>query len=211
MGYKLTYSQLVDEVQSIVDSTNDEFVSNLPKIIARAHDQVQRDLDLEIWRTFATPNITNSIIVREPNWLKVLSINIPSLGAFLGRRSLDYVRACGSTTGVPRYWADRSESEIMVAPAPDVPYVSEIEVMTRLESPSESLEETWILRNCADLMLLQTLIGSEVYLVGAERVAEFASLYKIVVASAIDELRGSGRREYEPVREASKPTLEKTT
>ncbi len=210
MGYTLTYSQLVAEVQTIVESDNDEFVQNLPKIIARAHDQVQRDLDLEMWRDIAPKTIaTNGIVAREDTWLKVLSIY--AAGDFLSRRSLDYIRACGLAQGVPKYWSDLSETQIKVTPMPTEATNCDVEVLKRLPSLSESNPSSWISKNAADLLLLQTLIGSEVFLVGGERVAEFAALYKILVSSAIDELRGSGRREYEPVREAAKPNLEKTT
>lgn len=211
MGYTTTYSDLVDEVQTIVDSTNEEYVAQLPKIIARAHDQVQRDLDLEMWHAIVPKNITSKILARDMAWLKVLSIYLPVTGEFVEKRSLDYVRACGNAAGNPRYWADKSESEILVVPAPTMATSCEVDVLQRLPTISEDNQESWITKNAADLLLLQTLIGSEVFLVGGERVSEFAALYKIVSASAIDELRGTGRKEYEPTREASKPSLEKTT
>lgn len=211
MGYTTTYASLIEEVQTIVDSTNEEFVDQLPKIIARAHDQVQRDLDLEMWHSIVDGNITARILTRDLAWLKVLSIYLPVTGQFVEKRSLDYVRACGSTVGNPRYWADKSETEILVVPAPATAVPCEVDALQRLPAISDSNQESWITKNAADLLLLQTLIGSEVFLVGGERVSEFAALYKIISASAIDELRGTGRKEYKPTREASKPALEKTT
>jgi len=214
MGYTTTYDDLVEEVQVIVESTNDEYVEQLPRIIARAHDQVQRDLDLAMWHAIVPiANATSRILTRDLSWLKVLSIYIPSTGKFVEKRSLDYVRACGGVTGVPKYWADQSETEILIVPAPTVaaPVSFEVDTLKRLASIDEDNQESWITKNAADLLLLQTLIGSEVFLVGGERVTEFAALYKLIVTSAVDELRGTGRNEYEPTREASKPSLEKTT
>lgn len=209
MGYSLTYPTLVTEVCRIVEDDGPEFLAQLPSIIAMAQDAVQRDLDLSIWRTFTTGNLTagSALANREDDWLKVLSIYLPAQGRHLDRKSLDYVRSFSATQGVPRCWAEQAEDQIRIAPTPAAAYAVEIEVHKKLPSLAVGNPVNWISRNCADLLLLATLIGSESFLVGQERMAEFNTLYQSTLSSALLELRGVKREEASPTRTASPPKL----
>lgn len=210
MAYTLTYSELVTQVKSIVENDVSDFVAQLPKIIAIAQDTIQRDLDLSIWRTVVADHVTAGSAIypsRADTWLKVLSIWIPSEGVHLERRSKDYVRMFSANRAVPRYWAEISETELQVAPIPLQNYSIEVDVHKRLPALSDSNQSNWISKNCADLLLLATLIGSESYLVAPERVAEFSQLYAATLAGAIRELRGVEREEGAPVRAAVPPKI----
>jgi hypothetical protein len=210
MGYSTTFTNLRNEVISIVDSDNPEFIANLDKIIARAQDNVQRDLDLEMWRTFVAVSLTsgNRLFTRPSTWLKVFSFHFVDTGLPLEKRTLDYLRAYGTTPGTPKFWAERDETNFQVAPIPSANVNIEAEVLTRLASLSNSNPENWISRNAADLLLLQTLIGSETYLLGEERVAGFAQMYQILLSSAHAELRGTQKNEDTPIRSVPRPNVE---
>ena len=209
MGYTLTYNQLIAEVQTIVESTNEELVAELPKIIARAHDQVQRDLALSMWNETVETAMTanNPVLVRNALWLKVLSIFIPSQNRFVEQRSSDYVRSYAAAVGVPKFWYQKSEGVIFLGPTPALNYATQVEALVRIPHLAPDRQVTWISTNAADLLLLQTLIGSESYLVGPERVAEFTAMYRYNLGAALEELRGMKRTEYEPIREAPKPAV----
>jgi len=209
MAYTTNYALLVEELQDIVDDTNAEFVANLPKIINRALDVVQRDLGLAIWRRFTSLNISSGVVsYNRPNGaLQIFSIFVPSEGRMIEQRHLDWVRTYGTATGVPRYWAEVDEGAIRIAPVPDRAYVADIEVLKKLPALDLSSQTNWITDNAADLLLLASLIGCEVYLVGPGRVQEFTALYQMILQSAVNELRGSERTRYTPVRAAARPTL----
>jgi hypothetical protein len=210
MGYQTTFSSLRAEVINIVDSDNPEFLQYLDRIIARAHDNVQRDLDLTMWRTFPTITVNAGVATfpRDPSWLRLVGGYIIASGKPVEKRSLDYLRAYGDGQGVPRCFAERNEATYQLAPIPSVNTTLELEVLTRLPTLNNEAPTSWITQNAADLLLLQTLIGSELYLLGTERVVTFKELYQIQLASAVSELKGSARPEYTPVRAAPKPKLE---
>lgn len=209
MAYSVTYETLVAEILGFVDEGDgDEFMDALDGIIRRAQDQVQRDLDLSIWRTFVNHHFSanSNVLARDPEWLRVLSLYLPDEGAFVERRSYDYVRAYGGT-GVPRCYAEKSETELYVAPKPINNVNVEIETHKRLPALSDENPENWITRNCADLLLLQCLIGAENWLIAPERVKEFAGLYQLALQGARHELRGIAREDYTPVRRPARPAV----
>lgn len=209
MAYSLTYDELVAEILNFVDEDEgEEFGAALPGIIQRAQDQVQRDLDLSIWRTFINHHFTadSNMLERQPDWLRVLSIHLPDHDTFVERRSYDYVRAYGGT-GIPRVYAEKSETELHVAPKPINNINFEMEIHKRLPALSADNQQNWISINCADLLLLQCLIGAESFLISPEQVKNYAALYNLNLQAARHELRGITREDYTPVRKPARPAV----
>jgi hypothetical protein len=208
MAYTLTYPKLRTEIMRIVENDAPEFVEQLPSIIAIAQDAVQRDLDLSIWRTIERDHLRagSSEYPRKPDWLKVTSLWLPAERTLLERRSLDYIRLFGKP-GVPKFWAETDERAIKLAPTPQHNHAVEVEAHKRLPALTDTAPTNWITENCADLLLFACLIGSESFLVGPERMAEFASLYKGALDSARRELRGVDREESTPVRSVAPPRI----
>jgi hypothetical protein len=209
MAYTTTYAQLVADLQDIVESTNPQFVAQIPKIIAQAQDSVQRYLGLDIWRSYVNQSTTSlsRTMSRTASWLEVRSIYLTASGAFLQKRSPDWIRMFGPSEGVPRYWAERDETTFTLAPKPDSTYAVEIEITTRLPALSSSNTTNWITSNAADMLLLACLIGCETYLASPERTAQFKAMYEEIASAALRELRQQERMGYEPTRAASEPSV----
>jgi hypothetical protein len=209
-AYAPTYSSLVAEIQDICENTNSEFVANIPKFIQRSQDQLQRDLALDFWRTYqtATP-ITTAAYVRDPTWLIVRSIYLPTQNKWIVKRHLDYVRMYGGSTGQPRVWAEDQETTLLFAPTPDISYSARIEAFVRLAPLVMTSNETnWITNNAGDLLLLQALINASIYLVAPERVQEFSGMYGAILQIAQTELRDSERHRDQPIRSAPRPSVQ---
>lgn len=209
MAYTTTYATLVADLQDIVESTNHEFVAQIPKIIARAQDVVQRDLGLEIWRGFISTTTTSLSrdLTRNQAWLEVRSIFLPALGRPLEKRHIDWVRMYGPSQGVPKYWTEATETQIWLSPIPDDTYAIQIEILDRLPNLNQSNQTNWLTNNAADLLLLACLIGSELYLVSPDRLKEYMGMYAMLLAAAQSELRTQERAGYEPVRAAPMPSV----
>lgn len=208
MAYTTSYDTLVADLQDIVDSNNAEFVAQIPSIIARAQDNVQRDLGLEMWRSLVPASTVSlqATMTRNQGWLEVRSMFIPSLGRYLEKRKLDYVRMYGTTQSSPKYWAEESETQFRLAPIPDGIYTLDIEVLLRLPNLGPSNQTNWLTTHVGDILLLACLIGSELYLMSSERVAEFKAFYDSLLSAAVRELRDQERSGYIPTRAASFPT-----
>lgn len=203
MAYATTYDALIAEAQTIVESTNEEFVAELPNIIARAQDQVQLDLNLAIWRQVATPAYTSGVstITRDPAWLKIHSVFI---GRFLEERHADYLQLYGGANGTPKYWCQEDVTAIELAPTPDTSGSATVKVTVQLPALADDNQTNWITDNTPELLLLQTLIGSEMYLQGQERVAEFSNAYQIALAKRLDQLKGTQLKPYTPIKPAAR-------
>ena len=161
-AYTTSYDDLVADLQDITESTEPEFVLQIPKIIARAQDVVQRDLGLEIWRSFSSVSTVNGVntITRQASWLQVHSISIPTIGAYPEQRKLDFLRMYGTTSGTPKYWAEVSETSIQLAPTPNAVFALSVEVLERLPALAGGNQTNWLTTHAADLLLLQALIGA---------------------------------------------------
>lgn len=210
MAYTTSYDDLVADLQDITESDEPEFVAEIPNIIARAQDVVQRDLGLEIWRTFPTVATVNGVntITRQASWLQVHSISIPSLGSYPEQRKLDFLRMYGTSSGTPKYWAEVSETSIQLAPTPNAVLSLSVEVLERLPALADGNQTNWITTHAGDLLLLQALIGAEMYQSSQARVAEFQGAYQILLASAVKELRIQERSGYSPTRAAPEPSAQ---
>ena len=208
-AYAPTYTSLLTEVQDICEDSNGEFVANIPLFIHRAQDQVQRDLGLDFWRAYSLDTLTTGSFTRNADWLIVRSLYLPASNSWVQKRHLDYVRGYGGLTGRPRVWAEDQETTLLLAPVPDVSYSVRVEYYQRLAAlVVSSNESNWITRNAGDLLLLQTLINAQSYLVSPERVQEFSGMYQAVLPAALSELRDSERHRDQPIRSAPRPAMQ---
>lgn len=208
MAFTLTYAQFAAELQNWTEDDSTEFATDaLPGIAQRAHDRVQRDLDLAVFHDVSSVAIasTDETFARNSAWLKILSIEIPAEGALLDRRSYDYVRLYGNS-GQPRFFAERGTDYIYFAPAADAAYTLSVEALKRTAF-SSSNTTTWISINAADLLLLAGLMEAELFLKSPESMGEYAAAYQATLASAQAELRGVTREEYAPTRSAARPQI----
>lgn len=206
-SYTPTYSELVLELQDLTENTNSEFISNIPRFVHRAQDQVQRDLALDIWNLHATISVNAASIARNADYLVIRSLFIPASRRWIEKRHIDYVRGYGGT-GTPKVWAEDTDLFFIFAPTPDATYSVSVEYYQRLAGLSASNETNWITRNAGDLLLLQSLINAHAYLINPERMQECAQLYAALLGTATRELRESERNRYEPVRATPKPSLQ---
>ena len=208
-AYQPTFSTFLTEVQDICENSNSEFVANIPLFMQRAQDQLQRDLAMDFWRTIITTPITTQNYTRSPDWLIIRSIYIPSLTTWVLRRHRDYVRMWVSSTGPPKYFAEDTDSSLLIGPTPDQSYTPEVEVYTRLPAlVLTSNESNWLTKNAGDLYLIQILINAHEYLVAPERKQGMMELYGQMLPGVLQELRVGERRRYEPMRAAPRPTLQ---
>jgi hypothetical protein len=210
-AYQPTYDDLVLEIQDICENTNSEFVGNLPRFVHRAQDQLQRDLGLDFWRDYYNDTLIAASYTRQPEWLIVRSIYLPSINRFLLKRDLDYVRIYGGSAGVPKVWAEDqttdSANTLLIAPAPSPSISAKIEYMKRL-NPLTSLNPTnWLTLNVGDLLLLLALANAFTYDVAPERAQACLQLYQQTLPGVLNELRDSERMRDIPIRQAARPAV----
>ncbi len=208
-AYAPTYTGLVAEIQDICENTNSEFVLNIPRFIARAQDQVQRDH----WYCIVdevdsiTTAITTTLLTRDPDWLIVRSLWLPVQAKFMEQRHPDYVRQYGGL-GRPRFWAEESEGTLLIAPTPNTSYPVQVAFYERLAALTVDNPSNWLTNNAGDLLLLLCLAHASDYLMAPERATQMMGVYQQVLPTAVSEIRDSERQRNAPVRSAPRPVMQ---
>lgn len=173
----LTYNQYVTELANlaVVETTNPEFLTNLPQCITYAENRIYRDLDL-LSTVTATSGFSCAVGSRQITWpmaqfVTVQEINVitpvgvsdPNAGTRVLLRPvtkfwLDTVYPTATTTGVPAYMAMLNQNTALIGPWPDQNYAAEIVGTVRPDSLSSSNQTTFISLYLPDLFLMASMV-----------------------------------------------------
>lgn len=208
-SYTTTYDNLVLELQTYVEDDSPEYVASQNDIINRAEDRVVRDLNLELFKTEEPITITaaNPIVTKPAGLLKLYRLRFTDTGDMTLPRSVDYCLMYDRTSQRPLYHAEEDETDIRLSPTPDQAYPTEIRFLRRPPPLGLSQQTNWLTDHVGDLLLLASLIESELYLIDSQRVQEdFLPEYERKLQVAIFELRGLSSSEYTPQRNAPQAT-----
>jgi hypothetical protein len=131
------------------------------------------------------------------------------LRRYLERRNyewcLDY-EPDETATAEPKYYAEYTETEFFVAPAPDIAYGFELRQIQSPEALSPTNQNTWLGDNAGDLLLYTCLLASDEFLISdTEDLNTWRQSYVDLLPARKLELRRQWRSDYSPVKEAARP------
>lgn len=192
MAASTTYSTLVADIYRETEDDSPEFIAELPGILARVQDRLQRDLDLDMWHVTDTDTFTSgaTTFTIDSTWLRVDEIFITSTGVPLERRDIAFLKFM-TGNGTPRYYNRDSETAIAIAPSPSANTAVTIEGIKRMAAISSASPTNWLTNNAADLYLLAALAESERFLKSYERAADYEAQYKARLMEVKRELEGT--------------------
>lgn len=200
MAYQTSYTSLIADLQTYVDDTVDEFVAQVPAMVARAQDRIQLDLSLERWNIDVEDSLPagQSTMSRRSPWLAVHSIFVVPAGKYAERRTPEWCRMLNASaaSGHLRYWAENQEGSIMLSPRPLLNDAVVINVAQRLPMLTAMAPTNWIAENFAALLLWASLKECEHFLLSPERVAEFEGNYQQELTLARQVLVGTQHMTY---------------
>lgn len=176
----LTYDSFVTQLANMAptSSANAEFLTALPGVIDYAEGRLYRELDLLAVRVTDT-SVTCSSGVRTINLsttqgtlLTVERLNITSsVGApssavfrtplyFTSPDFIDatYPSAASSNTGIPEFAARVTDTQIILGPAPDAAYGTEVIATIRPNPLSSGNSSTWLTQNLPELFFAGAMI-----------------------------------------------------
>lgn len=173
----LNYTQYVTELANlaVVETTNPEFLTNLPQCITYAENRIYRDLDL-LSTVSAVPGFSCAtgsrqitwpmaqfVTVQEVNVITPVGVSDPNAGTRVNllpvtKFWMDTCYPSPTTTGVPRYMAMLNQNTVLVAPWPDANYAAEIVGTVRPDSLSETNATTFISTYLPDLFLMASMV-----------------------------------------------------
>ena len=186
-----TYADLSQALQDYMEDDDTEFVGSIDDVINVGENRVVKDLDLAIFRVDDSVTLTLSTVeVTKPTpaagaqylaakaaWITGGALTAP---VFLEHRGDQYVNFynAGAVDGVPKYFADDSDTIFSVAPPPDDAYTLNVRYLSIPARLVDTTNETnWLTDNVPELLFRACLAESEAFLKGDERIALWKQEY----------------------------------
>ena len=209
----MTYTELLQKIRDYTEVGSTVLSDTiLNGIIEDAEFRIFRDVDLDVFKSHQSANLTASNAFLslpggaspDPTSLgtvRHMQIFAPSgtSRTFLEQRDISYMNEYWpdrTSTGTPRYWAWWDHNTIYVAPTPDVAYNVELGI-TRLPTRLSSSNSTsWLGNNAPALLLYGSLAEAFKFLKGpAEMLQLYEQSYQRALQELVIEQQGRHRRD----------------
>ena len=136
-----SYSYLKTDLVNTTENDSSEYESQIPFIIEKAELRLMKELDdfgLDNYSSFTftagDPVVSlpdGALVVRNVNYKTSASSNITPLLQRPYEYAIDYFPHASASTGTPRYYARKNNTEIYVVPTPSSALSGEIQVTKR--------------------------------------------------------------------------------
>jgi len=211
-----TYDQLIAELQVVLEEGSAEYITDLPTLVKLGESRLTTDLNFEIFDRVETGALTAAVFIqpiKPATWQGTRSLHIRDVGGaglrrFLQRRTYEFCldfEPDVTQTAEPIYWAEFTETEIWVAPAPILTHGFELRQIQSPISLAPATQTTWLGTNCGDLLLYAALVASEEFLKSDQGEIEvWKKTYSEFLGSRKLELRRQWRADYSPIKEAAR-------
>lgn len=211
-----TYDTLIAAASTWLEDNSAEFVANQQIIVSMAESRLATDLNFEIFDRVVTGALTASQFVqpiKATGWQGTRSLHIRDAGGtglrrYLQRRTYEYCldyEPDESATAEPIYYAELTETDFFVSPAPNAAYAFELRQIQTPEQLTAANQSTWLGTNAGDLMLYATLLASEEFLKSdTEFMNTWRTSYSELLPARKLELRRQWRGDYSPVKNAAR-------
>ena len=211
-----TYNELIAAIQTWAEDSSAELVAELPTIVSKGESRVYTDLNLEIFSrvrsSIALTINVNVQAIKPATWQGTRSFHITPVGGgartYLQRRTYEYCLDFEPTESVvaqPQFYAELSETEFFVVPAPDVAYPVELREITQPDALTVGNQNTWLGDQQGDILLDACMIEAETY-VQSEGfdIDKWKQSYAEKMPQRRMELRELLRADYTPIQNAAR-------
>jgi hypothetical protein len=212
-----TYNTLIAELQRVLEEASAEYVADLPVLVSLGESRLTTDLNFEIFDRVVTGALTASVFVqpiKPATWQGTRSLHLRDVGGaglrrFLERRTyewcLDY-EPDETLTAEPLYYAEFSETEFFMTPAPNATYAFELRQIQSPAALTVGNQTTWLGTNAGDILMYACLIASEEFLKSDQgEIQGWKTTYGELVQGRKLELRRQWRADYSPIKETARP------
>ena len=201
----MTYTTLTQDLKDWMENDGTEFSNETDNFISLAEQRISRDIEPYAFHESATSSFNSGDrFVSKPTDAKVIFhfiwLNSDSKRIFLEQRTDEFIYdywPTSSTTGSPKYWANYSDTALLVAPTPNSSYTIEISYARRLAALSSSNTTNWLTKNAQDLLLYACLMEACTFSKNREDLAIYTQRYQSAVESLNNQTRRRRRNDYE--------------
>lgn len=189
----MNYSALVEQIQSICQTTETTFNANIERFIQTAERKIHMEAKLPSSRKNAT-GVTVSgtrAITLPSDYINVKAIEVTTSGGPVNLlpkapEYLNEMYPLQTTLAQPKVWAYSDETTINVAPTPDQVYPITFHYFA-LPASIVTQGTTWLSNNYEHVLLYASVIEAYIFLKGAPDVMAY---YDKAYQDALNELKG---------------------
>lgn len=208
MSSSFTYTTLKAALVSFTEDQGTEFASAVDTIIPLGEDQALRDLDLELFDVTATTafSAATATLTKPAGFLALRTLHYTDADSkeqLLLSKSWEFVKdywpTVATTTASPKYFADYSETQWVIAGTPSGTNAVTVRYVKRPTGLSASNATTWLGTNVGDLLFYACLAVSEQFLKADNRAGLWKQEYASRLTGARRELKLEKRMDYMPM------------
>ena len=200
-----SYSFLKTDLINTTENDSNEYESQISNIVERAESRLMKELDdsgLDNYSTFTftagDPIVTvpsGTLVVRNVNYKTSVSSNITTLLQRPYEYAIDYFPHASASTGTPRYYSRKNNTEIYIVPTPASALTGEIQTTKRPLALSSATGTSATTSNyfsdfCYNALFDACMVESMVFMKNFSLVAVMEQKYQ----SSISGLRNQARR-----------------
>jgi len=188
MAAVMTYSSLVENIQSYLERTDQATIDKIPTFIMLAEQVMAADLKFLGNLIVATSNMVQgeNIIDKPARWRKTVSMNVTVNGVrqpvFL--RKYEYLREYWpdpSQQDVPFFYCDYDYTHWMIAPTPNDDYAYEVLYYERLQPLDATNQSNWFTEYAPQALLYGSLLQAMPFLKNDERIPMWQAQYEQIM------------------------------
>jgi len=195
-----TYSYLVTDIKNTAENDSTEFLDQIPYFINKAELQLTKDLDdfgLDVFTTI-TLSASNPIVsipsgtrlIRNVNYTTSVSNIKTNLLQRTYEYAIDYFPYASASTGTPRYYARKNNTQIYIVPTPASTVTGEIQTVARPASLTSASPTNYYSEFCYNALFYRCMFEANFFMKNWEVSQVWEAQYK----NSIDGLRNQARR-----------------
>ena len=193
----MDFNSLVSIIIETTENDGSEFVGALPAMIQRAQEKMQNDLDDQGLVSYASVAVSaSSAEVSVPvggEIIKTFSIEVGGSRTQLKHRPYEYLLdywPVSASTGTPRYYGFKTNTEIRVAPTPSATVDSQIGFIAQITTITSASPTNYFTTHCENALFYSSMIEASLFMKSFNTTAAWQQEYQ----SEVDRLRNRARR-----------------
>jgi len=188
MSYVMTYNNLVADIESYLERTDQATLSKIPTFIGLAEQVIASEIKFLGNLVVVSSNmVTNDPVIQKPaRWRKTVSMNVTVAGERhpILLRKYEYLREFWpdpTETDVPEYYCDYNYDHWLVAPTPADDYAYEVLYYERIQPLDESNQTNWFTQYAPQALLYGSLLQAMPFLKNDERIPMWQQQYQAIM------------------------------
>ena len=193
----MDFNSLVSAIVETTENDGSEFLGALPNMIQRAQDKMMNDLDDQGLVSYASVAVSSGTAeVSVPTGgeiIKTFTIEVSGARTQLKHRPYEYMLdywPVSASTGTPRYYGFKTNTEIRVAPTPSATVDSQIGFIAQITTITSASPTNYFTQHCQNALCFATMIEASMFMKSFNTTQAWQQEYQ----GEIDRLRNRARR-----------------